>query len=741
MACKYIYNNVEYKDKQTFIEEFVKPNFINQPKTLRLQELQQPDFLKFIRKDKDYLKSQGLTNEEVDFLNLLFAGDEKWVTFFIKSVIQDAAKKGYEKVLFPKGDTASKVEGHSTLEEFKKQKEDRIKELEILKQSSKPVETFYIIVDSNNIEYGTFKTEQEAINNIPNDLPLETFEIKKQDIVTKETYQIEINQLKQELERVETEGFGALKPIYNFYENTVGNILNKQFGKENVKLITDEYGNTWNEIDLSSEKVKQQTDKILFQSPKLQYTGDLAIEEKIAEEAENSKDEIVAKTPLQKFIQSIKNLLRNIFKERDKVSRLLRDMNQGRLNSDNKYNINQNIKYQLSKEQSDAIDNVFDENPELAEAIYEALGFNENNFELKENKEAFGKEPHPEGVTAYDIFSNGRKIGKIALFEGKNPMIKGVNLDESERNKGLGKALYKWLNYKATLKGGRLYADQEYISPNAQRVWESLSKEGLIDLTGVSPKFNDKQKQQAISIYSQYLESLNKPNTNPILQGNQKPDVILPIGTSGSGKSTFIKSLPQENLVVIEPDAMRVEFTGNMNDKSKDKEIYEEAAKRAVQAIKQGKQVVFDTTNLTKDKRLPFIEAIKKAIPDANIQYKLMELNPELAKQRIKADIAAGKNRANVPDATIDRHAESYTQMLEDIKSEPISNFDVQEEQVKKFAELQERLNNKEFLEGAKNAFESSEELQNVYYDSLDEDKFEKIFNNLFINKIIEKKC
>ena len=38
-------------------------------------------------------------------------------------------------------------------------------------------------------------------------------------------------------------------------------------------------------------------------------------------------------------------------------------------------------------------------------------------------------------------------------------------------------------------------------------------------------------------------------------------------------------------------------------------------------------------------------------------------------------------------------------------------NF-IQQEQAKKFAELQERLNNKEFLEGAKNAFESSEELQ-----------------------------
>jgi predicted kinase len=155
----------------------------------------------------------------------------------------------------------------------------------------------------------------------------------------------------------------------------------------------------------------------------------------------------------------------------------------------------------------------------------------------------------------------------------------------------------------------------------------------------------------------------------------KQPKVILPIGTSGSGKSTFIKTLPKENLVVIELDAMRVEFTGDINNKTKDKEIYEEAAKRAVDAIKQGKQVVFDTTNLTKDRRLPFIEAIKKALPNANIQYKLMELNPGLAKQRIKAQIAKGENRANVPDSTIDRHAESYKQMLKDIKSEPITEF------------------------------------------------------------------
>lgn len=190
-----------------------------------------------------------------------------------------------------------------------------------------------------------------------------------------------------------------------------------------------------------------------------------------------------------------------------------------------------------------------------------------------------------------------------------------------------------------------------------------------------------------------------------------KPNVILPIGTSGSGKSTFIKSLPQENLVVIEPDAMRVEFTGNMNDKSKDKEIYIKAADRTIQAIKQGKQVVFDTTNLTKDKRLPFIEAIKKAIPTANIQYKLMELNPELAKQRIKAQLERGESRAAVSDETIDRHAASYKQMLEDIKNEPISNFELtpqQKQQAKQLYSQYIEQTGKQDIEGFKKFVSSS---------------------------------
>ena len=245
MACKYIFNNITYSSKEEFIKEVLEKDFLNQPKTLRIQEIQQPDFLKNIRKDKDYLKSLSLSEEQQSFLNLLFGDNEKWVKFFISSLIQNAARNGYSKVWLPTGNTSAKIEGHATLEEFKKQKEDRIKELE------KPFEfevkreigtsRYRVYKKGTNISHSEGLTEEAANKRL---LSLQeeskTWNVK------------EINQLKEELERVDREGFAALKPIYNFYENTVANILKKQ--GYNPKLITDEYGNTWNEVVIPEDE-------------------------------------------------------------------------------------------------------------------------------------------------------------------------------------------------------------------------------------------------------------------------------------------------------------------------------------------------------------------------------------------------------------------------------------------------------------------------------------------------------
>lgn len=146
---------------------------------------------------------------------------EEFYKFVGDNLVEKKSVPKYNKILFPSGDTASVIEGHSTLEEFKKQKEDRIKELE--KEQSK--------LDSN-LEQGVYGMDTSE------------YELRSNKILE------EIDALEKELERVETEGFAALRPIYNFYENTVTNILKKQ--GFNPVLITDEYGNTWNEINITS---------------------------------------------------------------------------------------------------------------------------------------------------------------------------------------------------------------------------------------------------------------------------------------------------------------------------------------------------------------------------------------------------------------------------------------------------------------------------------------------------------
>jgi len=184
---------------------------------------------------ESYLSKEN--NKQNQFLQLLNK-DNNWVTFFVKSIMQDSAKKGYEKVLFPTGDTASKVEGHQTLQGRKQNLLDIIKgsEEQILKLQTQTYEEVKPFYSKDVYEKGV----REAINDLQNRL----------------------NTYKQELKDLEEGGFAKLRPIYTFYENTLFNILKKQFGKERIIKITDEYGNTWNELTIEPNK---DLDNIVFQ--------------------------------------------------------------------------------------------------------------------------------------------------------------------------------------------------------------------------------------------------------------------------------------------------------------------------------------------------------------------------------------------------------------------------------------------------------------------------------------------
>ena len=147
---------------------------------------------------------------------------------------------------------------------------------------------------------------------------------------------------------------------------------------------------------------------------------------------------------------------------------------------------------------------------------------------------------------------------------------------------------------------------------------------------------------------------------NPDFQA-KKPRLILPVGISGSGKSTWIRSQTDPNIVVVSPDEIRRELTGNISDQTKNGEVFALANRRAADALNAGKSVIFDATNIASRNRKGLMEYMKVHV-DASFDAvaKIFEVDPEVAKQRVKKDVEAGVDRSNVPDYAIDRQYQTF---------------------------------------------------------------------------------
>jgi len=137
---------------------------------------------------------------------------------------------------------------------------------------------------------------------------------------------------------------------------------------------------------------------------------------------------------------------------------------------------------------------------------------------------------------------------------------------------------------------------------------------------------------------------------------SNKPKFIIPVGISGSGKSRWIKSLEGQGYVVISPDDIRRELTGNISDQTRNKEVFPLAFQRTVDALNAGKNVIFDATNVTSFHRKQMLDYMKQNVDtDFDAYAKIFDVDPEISKERIRKDIEAGVDRSNVPDFAIDR--------------------------------------------------------------------------------------
>lgn len=288
----------------------------------------------------------------------------------------------------------------------------------------------------------------------------------------------------------------------------------------------------------------------------------------------------------------------------------------------------------------EAINDLFEENPELANQVYELLGFEVANLPItpKQKHQAIqiyikylasvSNNNNPTSITEYIANNTPDKLRLVDTIQVTNDTYMII-----EKDKDILSQIEAYTNYKLL---GNKYGDY-------------LIKSNL---------------------YDNYLEYLDDKN-------NYIPTLILPIGISGSGKSTWINSLiNKDDYAIISPDEIRKELTGSISDQSKNIDVFQIADKLMYDSLRQKKPTIIDATNLNTVFRRKLINEVLAKYPNTKIYYKFMASNPIISKQRIAKDIANNRDRANVPFDIIDRQYDQYLQSLVDVKEEPLIDYD-----------------------------------------------------------------
>lgn len=88
-------------------------------------------------------------------------------------------------------------------------------------------------------------------------------------------------------------------------------------------------------------------------------------------------------------------------------------------------------------------------------------------------------------------------------------------------------------------------------------------------------------------------------------------EMIMMCGIPGSGKTMYAEQLAKEkNYIVHSSDKIREEL-GDINDQSKNVEVFETLHKRFKNDLQNGESVVYDATNLNRKRRVAFLKELK----------------------------------------------------------------------------------------------------------------------------------
>lgn len=83
----------------------------------------------------------------------------------------------------------------------------------------------------------------------------------------------------------------------------------------------------------------------------------------------------------------------------------------------------------------------------------------------------------------------------------------------------------------------------------------------------------------------------------------------MTIGLPGAGKDYYVKHY-LDSCIHIASDDIRAEVFGDVNDQTHNSEVFQIMFKRTVEALKSGKDVVYNATNLSYKRRIAFLRSI-----------------------------------------------------------------------------------------------------------------------------------
>lgn len=100
-----------------------------------------------------------------------------------------------------------------------------------------------------------------------------------------------------------------------------------------------------------------------------------------------------------------------------------------------------------------------------------------------------------------------------------------------------------------------------------------------------------------------------------------KPLFTMMAGLPGSGKSTKAQELAQEyNATIFSSDSLREEMFGDVNHQADNTKLFEELHRRIKDCLKDGKNAIYDATNINYKRRMAFINELSN-IPCHKLCY------------------------------------------------------------------------------------------------------------------------